>query len=145
MEQIEVNMIAVLAAVVVNFFVGFVWYTPLFGKAWAKEEGIDFDKKPSKSAMIGGMVSMVIGQFFLAWVLANNMAAYNPVTWGLPPNEIPAISVAGMAAFFTWLGFFLPVDIGKVTWEQKSWKLFWINTGYHFVTLVIAATFIALL
>ncbi|MEQ8337897.1 MAG: DUF1761 domain-containing protein [Cyclobacteriaceae bacterium] len=145
MPEINVNMVAVLIAVVVNFFFGFIWYTPLFGKTWAREMGLDPDKKPSSGAMAGGMIAMVIGQFLFAWVLANNMAAYNPETWGFPPNENPPMAVAGMAAFFTWLGFFLPVDIGVVTWEQKSWKLFGINTGYHFLTLLIAASIIALM
>ncbi len=145
MPEINVNMTAVLLAVVANFFFGFIWYSPLFGKTWAIAEGLDPDTKPAKGAMAGGMIAMVAGQFLLAWVLANNMAAYDPTTWGLPSNDNPPVAVAGMAAFFTWLGFFLPVDIGKVTWEQKSWKLFWINTGYHFLTLMIAATFIAYL
>jgi hypothetical protein len=47
--------------------------------------------------------------------------------------------MAGSAAFFTWLGFYLPVDLNRVAWEMKSWKLFFINTGYHLVALVVAA------
>ncbi len=143
MPEINVNMVAILVAVVVNFFFGFLWYTPLFGKTWAREIGMDPDVKPPASAMIKGMIAMVIGNFLFAWVLANNMAAYNPVTWGFPPSEFPPAGVAFMAAFFTWMGFYLPVDIGIVTWEQKSWKLFFINTGYHFFSLLIVAGIIA--
>ncbi len=145
MPEITVNMTAVIIAVVVNFIFGFIWYTPLFGKIWAKEMGMDPNHKPSSRAMVGGMITMIIGQFLFAWVLANNMAAYNPLTWGFPPSDYPPIGVAGMAAVFTWLGFYLPVDIGTVTWEQKSWKLFGINTSYHFLTLLIAALIIAFL
>jgi hypothetical protein len=44
------------------------------------------------------------------------------------------------SSIFTWLGFYLPTDLGSVAWERKSWKLFAINTGYHLLMLVIAAT-----
>ncbi|MFY0599233.1 MAG: DUF1761 domain-containing protein [Cyclobacteriaceae bacterium] len=143
MPEINVSIVAVLIAVVANFFFGFLWYTPLFGKVWAKEMGFDPDMKPSGGEMARGMIFMVIGNFLFAWVLANNMAAYNPESWGMEPSEMPAAAVAGMAAFFTWLGFYLPVDIGIVTWERKSWKLFGINTAYHFLSLIIAAMIIA--
>ena len=32
----------------------------------------------------------------------------------------------------------LPVDLNTVAWEGKSWKLFFINTAYHFVILLVA-------
>ena len=40
-QQLPINMVAILVAVVANFILGFLWYTPLFGKAWAKEMGFD--------------------------------------------------------------------------------------------------------
>jgi len=139
MPEINISIVAILIAVVANFFFGFLWYTPLFGKAWAREMGFDPDQKPSAAEMAKGMIFMVIGNFLFAWVFANNMAAWNPVTWGLPPSDVPPASNALMAAIFTWMGFFLPVDIGAVTWERKSSKLFGINTGYHLLSLVIVA------
>jgi hypothetical protein len=48
-----------------------------------------------------------------------------------------------MAAIFTWLGFFVPVDINTVAWEMKSWKLFFINTGYHLLSLIVVAMILA--
>jgi hypothetical protein len=47
------------------------------------------------------------------------------------------------AAIFTWLGFFLPGDLSSVAWENKSWKLFFINTVHHFLSLLVAAMIIA--
>ena len=143
MPEINVNMTAVLIAVAANFIFGFLWYTPLFGKLWLREMGFDPNEKPPAKMMVRGMIAMVIGNFLFAWVLANNMAAYNPLTWGFGPSPYPPFGVAMMAAFFTWMGFYLPVDIGTVTWERRSWKLFFINTGYHFFNLVIAASIIA--
>lgn len=143
MPEINVSIVAILISVLANFFFGFLWYTPLFGKVWAKEIGMSTDRKPTGAEMARGMIFMVIGNFLFAWVLAHNMAVWNPVTWGLPPSEMSAASAAGMAAVFTWLGFYVPTDISVVAWEGKSWKLFFINTGYHFISLLIAAMIIA--
>lgn len=150
MPVIEISMMAVLIAMVAHFVLGFVWYTPLFGKAWAKEMGFDINEKPAAGIMIRGMVFMLIGNFFLAYVLSHNMAAWNPATWGWVATEgvesMPAMSAAGnaaMAAIFTWLGFFLPIDLNAVAWEKKSWKLFAINTSYHFLSLLLVAMILA--
>ncbi len=143
MPNIHINMLAIIIAVVANFILGFIWYTPLFGKVWGKEMGFDMTKKPPASAMIKGMIFMVLGNFLMAWVFAHNMAVWNPVTWGLAPSPMSPMANAFMAAVFTWLGFFFPTDLGTVAWEMKSWKLFFINTGYHLVSLVIVALILA--
>jgi len=80
---------------------------------------------------------MVIGNFFLAYVFAHNIAAWEYVP-GM--DVMPNVAKVANAAIFTWLGFYLPVDLSAVAWENKSWKLFGINTGYHFLMLVVAAS-----
>ena len=140
--EMNINFIAILVAVVANFILGFIWYTPLFGKAWAKEMGFDTSIKPTSGEMAKGMIFMVIGNFFLAYVFAHNIAAWSFV----PGMEEMSTTVNIMnSAIFTWLGFYLPVDIGIVTWEKKSWKLFFINTGYHFVMLLVASLILTLM
>lgn len=140
--EMNINMTAILVAVVANFFLGFLWYTPLFGKAWAKEMGFDTNVKPSGGEMAKGMIIMVIGNFFLAYVFAHNIAA-----WSFVPGSSEMSSMANVmsSTFFTWLGFYLPVDIGTVTWERKSWKLFGINTGYHFMMLLVSSLILTLM
>jgi hypothetical protein len=134
--EIKINMAAVLVAVVVNFVLGFIWYTPLFGKIWGKEMGYDPEMKPEKSVMFKGMAFMVIGNFFFAWVLAHNIAA-----WEFVPGikEMGPLSNALTSAIFTWLGFYFPGELGATVWEKNSWKLFGINTGYHLVSLLCVA------
>ncbi|MBK5278900.1 MAG: DUF1761 domain-containing protein [Bacteroidia bacterium] len=142
MEEMNINMMAILVAVAANFVLGFIWYTPLFGKAWAKEMGFDTSVKPSGGEMAKGMIFMVIGNFFLAYVFAHNIAA-----WSFVPgmDEMSKTASIMNTTIFTWLGFYLPVDIGIVTWEKKSWKLFGINTGYHFVMLLVAAIILTMM
>lgn len=132
----NINMMAVLAAVAANFVFGFIWYTPLFGKAWAKEMGYDMSVKPTGGAMAKGMILMIIGNFFLAFVFAHNIAA-----WSYVPgtSEMSPMSNLMSAVGFTWLGFYLPGDLSRVGWEKASLKLFAINTGYHFGMLLVSA------
>lgn len=139
--EMHINYIAILVTVVANFILGFIWYTPLFGKAWAKEQGFDMTVKPPKGAIAKGMIFMVIGNFLMAYVFAHNIAAW---TYVPEMNEMAASGTILNSAIFTWLGFFLPVDLSAVSWENKSWKLFFINTGYHLATLLVAATILTL-
>lgn len=134
--EFSINMVAVLVAVVVNFILGFVWYTPLFGKTWGKEMGYDPNEKPDNSVMIRGMAFMVIGNFLMAWVLAWTMSG-----WQFIPGakEVSPFMNGMNTAFFLWLGFYFPGDLGSTVWEKKSWKLFAINTGYHYVSLLVVA------
>lgn len=135
MEQIHVSLTAVLVAVIANFFVGYLWYGPLFGKIWAKEMGFDMSVKPPSGVMIRGLIFSLLGSFFLAFVFAHNISA-----WSFVPGTKEMSTAASLmnAVGFTWLGFFLPVDLNTVAWEAKSWKLFFINTAYHFVILLVA-------
>lgn len=140
MPNIHISFLAIIIAVIAHFVLGFIWYTPLFGKIWAKENGFNMDQKPPAGAMVKGMVFNLIGNFLMAWVFAHNLAVWNPVTWGLEAS--PEMTTTGMAmagAIFTWLGFFVPMDLNSVAWEMKSWKLFFINTGYHLLSLIVVA------
>jgi hypothetical protein len=134
--ELKINMLAVLVAVVVNFFLGFLWFGPLFGKKWGKEMGYDPNMKPDKKVMAKGMIFMVIGNFLFAWVFAHNIAA-----WMFVPNmrEMSPFSNAIMSGIFTWLGFYFPGHLGATVWENKSWKLFFMNTGYSLVSLLVVA------
>ena len=132
----HINMMAVLIAVAANFVLGFLWYTPLFGKAWAKEKGFDINRKPTSGELAKGMLIMVIGNFFMAYVLAHNNMAWSYVPGA---GEMSTTSKVLSSAFFTWLGFYLPVDMGGVAWEKHSFKLLAINTVYHFLSLLVVA------
>ncbi len=139
--EFEINYVAVIVATVVNFILGFIWYTPLFGKTWGKEMGFDTTVRPTGGQMAKGLIITAIGNFLMVYVFAHNIEA-----WMFVPEMKDASASAAIlpAAIFTWLGFFLPVDINAVAWEKKSWKLFFINTGYHLLTLLVAATIVTL-
>ncbi len=47
--EFNINIFAVLTAVVVNFVFGFIWYTPMFGKIWGREMGDDSSVIPPRA------------------------------------------------------------------------------------------------
>jgi len=136
MEELKISLTGVLVASIANFFVGFLWFSVLFGKTWAKEMKIDMSQKPTTGFMIKSLVMNFIGCFFLAYVFAHNNAA-----WGFVPGmeQMGTVGKIMNSVIFTWLGFFLIVGLNTVAFEMKSWKLFFINTTYHFMMLLVSA------
>lgn len=115
----------------------YVWYTPLFGKAWAKEMGFDPSEQPATPALIKSLLLTVLSVFLIALVLANNMAVWTPSTWGIAGKDLPKYAQALQAGIFTWMGFFLSNLLLGVAWEKRSWKLFAIDAGYYLMLLLV--------
>ena len=138
--QLKVNILAVLVAVVVNFAIGFLWYAKLFMRPWTKEMGYDPNIRPDPKTMAKGMVLMVIGNFLFAWILAFYLAGWRFIPGS---SEVGAASFALNSAISVWIGFFVPVHLSRVVWEKHSWKLFFINSGYHLVGTCIVALILA--
>jgi hypothetical protein len=140
--QIHVNFMAVAAAVVVSFFFGWLWYGPLFGKKWAGLMNMPTDGKPDPKVMLRGMGLMVLGTFLTAYVLAYSAEVWRPSLWRAG-TDAPAYLYGFCSGFFTWLGFYVPMLLGAVAWEGRSWSLFGLNASYHFVNLQIIAMILA--
>ena len=142
---------AVGASILANMVVGFVWYGPLFGKAWAKELGLDMSKKPPAKEMYRAMGIMLIGTFLLAYCLAYNVEAWRIVMGvtiasgqapGMQASQIPMI-LAINSAIWTTVGYFVPMILNQVAFEGRSWKLFLINAGYYLASLAIMSTILS--
>ncbi len=137
---IHLSPLALVIATLAFFVFGFLWYTPLFGKVWAKEMGFERDKmNVTAGFMVRSLILNFLGNFLLVFVLAHNTQAWDARAWGHELNFVNDTTAAVMSAFFTWLGFFLPQDLNTVTWHMKSWKLFWINTTYHLLSLMLVS------
>jgi Protein of unknown function (DUF1761) len=136
MQELGLSYTAIILATIANFFVGFLWYSVIFRNAWMKEMQIPMDVKPSAGMMIKSLVMNLVGCFFLAFVFAHNTAA-----WSFVPDidRLGTVGSIANAAIFTWLGFFVIVDLNTVAFEGKSWKLFFINASYHFMMVLVSA------
>lgn len=136
MNELHLSGTAIAVATIANFFVGFLWYSVIFQKAWVAEMKIPMDQKPTAGMMVKSLGMNLVGCFLLAFVFANNTAA-----WSFVPNidQMGTGMSIFNAAVFTWLGFFVLVDLNTVAFEGKSWKLFAINTSYHFTMVLVSA------
>jgi hypothetical protein len=123
----HVSYVVLAGAVIASFIFGFLWYGPLFGKTWAGLMGfkIPVDSK-DRQPPVSSLLITLLGVFFTTVVLGYLLHATKPCcNFGL--------------AAMVWLGFYVPLQFGTVTWEQKPWKLFFLNTLYNFLNLQLIA------
>lgn len=119
-----VDYVAVLVAAIVGYIVGFLWYGPLFGKAWLKLSGIKPKRENMAPKMLAGFIATVVMTVALSHVLAYTQAS--------------TIMDAVKVAFFLWIGFFATTMLGIVLWEGKPVKLYAINALHYLVVLAVA-------
>jgi hypothetical protein len=136
--QIHVNYLAVLVAAVASFALGGLWYGPLFGKAWAKAQGMG-EMKPSGAEIGRAFALNILGLLLMSWVLAHHVVVWMPTK---PPGA-PDVQLGLAAGFFNWLGFVVPMLLNSVAFEKKSWKVFGINAGYQVISLLVMGVILA--
>ena len=139
---IHLNGLAIAAAAASTIVIGFLWYGPLFGSAWMKEMGMAPDFKPDPALLKRSMLLMILGAALTAIALACGIEICRPSTWKAGNDAPPAI-YGLCAALFAWAGFYVPMLLGGVAWESRSWKWFGINAGYHFAALLAAGMILA--
>jgi hypothetical protein len=135
--MIVLNWGAIFAAVAAAFVFGGLWYGPLFGRVWGKAIGMPMDKKPEKGVMIRAFSIQAVGIFLTSYVMTHSLQVWFPTAWGHAEDGGSPSMFAVMSAFFTWLGFYVPLQANKVAWELRPWKVFFINTGHDFLNLLI--------
>lgn len=124
----EINWLAVIAAALSAFPLGFVWYGPLFGKVWAAEVGMIPEKaKSANPAITYG------GAFVLALIQASTFAMF------LGATPLPDAALYGLCAGLCWVGAAIGV---QYLFEQRSLRLGLINAGYNAVAFTLIGTII---
>ncbi len=133
------GFLAIGVGFVAYFLVSFLWWGPLMGKKWALEMGMEME---GSGGMAKSMVLQVVASALTVYMLWMIMTAFSVTHLadgsGLVMGEL-AILDALTGAFFLWLGFFVPMQLGRVAWEKASWTLFGINTIGQLVALAIAS------
>lgn len=130
-----INYLAVLAAGVVIFMLGGLWYSPvLFANKWVALQGKTMEEmKASGGANAGMYIQVFICGLITAWVLA--------IVIGL----LPSFSVvrALKLSVLCWLGFTAVTSYGTALFSSKPKELWLIDTTYNLVSFVAAAAIIA--
>lgn len=122
MDFSSFSWLAVLAAVVANMVLGFLWYGPLFGKSWRAAVGKTEEDRPDPSLGL-----------YLVPVLSSLVGAI--VLW----NVMQATGLSGiMAAFWMWVGFVALTSYTNFLFEGRSSTLWAIENGNHLVGFLIS-------
>lgn len=129
------HLLGILAAAVVMFVLGGVWYSPmLFANAWARESGTPNEHNPDPKVQARFFLILLALLMLAAAVLDCIISSWAPgpgLGHGLAVGFIGgalAAAVIGMDTLF----------------ERKRIKLFLINAGYYLLSFCVAGVILAL-
>lgn len=125
MPNVDVDLMAILVATIVNMVVGFVWYSPmLFAKQWSKLTGRKTDEMGDGASTYA---ITTLGAIIQSLILAH-FVVYAGATTALK---------GAIVGFWLWLGFVaIPQKVNTLFAGTRK-KLWAINTGYFLVVLLI--------
>jgi len=132
MTEVMVNYWAIIACAVVSMVLGFLWYGPLFGKAWMASIGLnpnmsEADLKAMQSKAGPGYAVMIVGALVMGYILTHVLAAFEATT----------IMDALRVGIMMWLGFVGVISMSVKFFEGKSWTYYLVNRGYDLVNVLI--------
>lgn len=127
----QVEILPVVLAAVLNMVVGYAWYSPwLFGKVWAKLAKVDeSEMNKRKWAPIAGFACSLVIAYFLAFF--QNIGAISNVSDGM------------LFSGLLWLGFNATAQISGVIWVGQPFRLFILNAGGSLLGYLVMGGFIA--
>ncbi len=131
-----INYWAVLVSAVAAMVIGSIWWGPLFGKYWIKENGLDKLSPDQQEKMKKGMGMLYVQQFILSIIQGLVIAHLLNVL-----GRTGAMEGAKFGVVF-WLGFMFPVHYGAKLWGNKSFKFVFLTTLSSLLTLVVAGLII---
>ena len=113
-----INYKAVVAAAVVAFVIGWIWYSPfLFGKAYMALRGINPEAvmRPPAWELLAEFAKNLV----VAFVLAYFVVRLGVADW----------KSAVQLALWVWVGFQAMLLMGAVLHEKMPWTLYAIHAG----------------
>jgi hypothetical protein len=118
----------ILIASIVSMIVGMLWYAPFaFGKVWAKLKGLHFHNKEDMRAyqrsMMGAYIGAFVAAFLTSWTLLGIMGIKN-------------MHGALLLATILWSGLILPATFTAALFDKKDFKLWAIDIGCAYVSMV---------
>ena len=131
MQEVPLSW-AMLAAAIIRFVVGGLWFSPFaFAEPWRRLVGLTAEQM--KATMSKAIAADVVASLLMAWVLAHSVVYAGATTLGL----------GAAVGFFNWLGFIAVIQFTTVLYEQRSLKLFAIQSGFNLVSLLLMGALLA--
>lgn len=134
-------IVPVVAATVVQFLLGFIWYGPLFGKMWGKIHGFDKLSKETQKKMMSEM-----GPYYALQLVVTIISS---IVLTIFITMLPQDWNHYGLAFFFWIGFTVPAQVSAVLFggTDNKWiaKKIALQAFGSLVCLVAAAAVIKML
>lgn len=134
MEQPKIYYPAVLVAALIQFFVGWGWYTA-FATPWMNATGVTMEMAQQMSG--GQMAMMYIGPFVAFIVVHYVMAHFVAYT------KSTTAAQGAQTGFWLWLGFVATVLFVSVNYTMKPISLWLIDGGYWLISMIIGGILLA--
>ncbi len=131
----EINIWAVVVSAIASMVIGSIWYGTFFRKQfeeacgmdkWTAEQKIAEQKKMGMSYFIQLIASLVM--FYILAMFVSD-------------TEQMTLSGGLLTAFWAWLGFVVPTQLGSAIWGGNM-KLFWLGAGNMLFTLLASGAII---
>lgn len=120
-----VNWLAVLVCGIVSIALGFLWYGPLFGKAWSRAMGwmaLTPEQVQAKQKAAGpGYVMSFVGALIVAYAIALIVQVANPT----------AVMDAIALGIMLWLAFIVPLSYVNAFFQETKTQVTHIGVGYR--------------
>jgi hypothetical protein len=132
----SLNWLAIIAAAVIYFAIGAVWYSPvLFGRAWQRSIGWDQDRTPPQMSPTTYVVPLVA---FLVMAATTGLIAGAAGAEGFGDGIVLGLVIG--------IGYAMAHTLVDATFDPlkpKPWTWFVINGSYHALGLLIAAVLVS--
>lgn len=131
----QLNWLSILIATAVQFAIGAIWYSALFGKLWGKIHGFDKLPKDVQQKMMkemGPFYGVQLVMTLISTIVLAIFIVYLPRNW----------NVYALAGFF-WIGFIVPAQVSAVIFggTEKKWivKKISVQSGAALLCIEAAA------
>lgn len=126
MHLADLNWLAVIVSAVAFYALGALWYSVLFGKAWAAELGIDMENPPEVNMVktMGGTFVLELVAAIVVGMLMAEMGATGHLV-GIHTGLLLGLGIASVMMGVNYLH------------EQKSLKLWLINAAHITIGLAL--------
>jgi hypothetical protein len=123
-----VNWAAAAVAGLAAFFLGGLWYSALFGKAWTRLHGFT----PEKIAQM--MARRPVAVFF-AWMIACYLVLAAAVAVLVASFNVTGAGGGVLLGIILWIGPAASIGLTGQIASDRHFGIFFIDTGFQFVCL----------
>ncbi len=133
MQQIPLNVLALVVTAVGKSVIGFLWYSPaLFGKVFMRLA--ECDEAKMMKTLPRNLLIDIVANFVMAFVLVHAVVYAGATTFAL------GLAVGAL----NWVGLVAVGMLFSVTFEQRPFRLWLLNSGFQLLTVAFMGAVLAI-